>query len=297
VTGRTVSRRAILRDALALAALAPFGRAWAAPPSAGPRIAIADWALLETCLALGHAPEAAVELILFRRYAVEPAVPPGVTDLGLRGSINFELLAQVAPDLIYGSNYSAWAKPQMERIAPVRELEIYRRGEKPYAKAETAMRTIAADLGVPERADRYIGVIAATLAEAAVEARRHAARPLLVVNLGDSRHFRAFGADSMFGEVAERLGFANAWGPVTSYSATAPVGIEALANFPDAILAVVAPVPPDARRALPASLLWQAMPMVRAGRIVWLDPVNPFGGLPAARRFARLLQTGLRDLT
>ncbi len=291
----SVSRRALLGGAAATLFAAPMSvdAARGAPPR---RVAVVDWALLETLLALGHAPAAAVELVLFRELAVEPAVPESVADLGLRGSINFELVATIAPDLIYGSNYSGWANPLLRRIAPVRELVIYQRGEKPYPKAQAAMRAIGTDLGLEARAETYIAQLDAELAASRRRAARHAGRPLLIANLGDSRHFRAFGDDSMFGEIGARLGFANAWGPRTSYSATAPVGIERLAQMPEAILAIVGPVPPDARRALPESALWQAMPQVKGGRVLMLPPVNAFGGLPAGRRFAGLLSHGLEAL-
>jgi len=93
----------------------------------------------------------------------------------------------------------------------------------------------------------------------------------------------------MFGDVLARLGFINAWSADTSYSAAAPVGIEALATVPEAAVIIVAPVPPEVRWALPESALWNALPMVREGRVWTIAPVNHFGGLPAARRFARLL--------
>ncbi len=287
MTGR-LNRRALILGAAA--ALAGAGPARAAVPS---RIAIVDWALLETALALGIAPVGATELLLFRRIAVEPALPAATADLGLRGSVNFERVASLAPDLIYGSNYSAWANPFLSRIAPVRELVIYRRGENPYPKAEAALLAIADDLSVPERARLYLEETAAEWRALAGRAEQRAGRPLLVINLGDARHFRAFGADSLFGAAGEKLGFTNAWGPKTSYSATAPVSIEALADFPDALVAIVGPVPPEARRTLPESALWRAMPSVQAGRVATLDSVNPFGGLPAARRFARLLAAAL----
>lgn len=284
-----LSRRALLAGAAAFASMG-FVPARASPPR---RAVIVDWALLETALALDLAPAGAVELALFRRIAVEPEVPQGVADLGLRGAINFERVAALQPDLVYGSNYSAWANPLLRRIAPVREIVVYRRGEDPFPKAEDAMRRMADHFGVSERAEAYIGETGAALAATAERLRRHGGRPLLVINLGDARHFRAFGADSLFGSVGGRLGFANAWGPRTSYSATAPVGIEALAAFGEALVAIIGPVPPDARRTLPKSALWQAMPAVRAGRVVTLSSVNPFGALPAARRFARLIGDAL----
>ncbi|KAB0677704.1 ABC transporter substrate-binding protein [Aureimonas leprariae] len=287
--GRGITRRGFVAGAAAALA-APDPSAAAATVS---RAAVVDWALVETSLALEVAPLAAVELVLYRRLVVEPAVPAGVIDLGLRGSIDFELLASTRPDRIYRSNFSAWAAAQLERIAPVRDLTIFRRGEKPFARAEEAMRAMAADYGVPARAEAYIAATATELLRLSRALERWTDRPVLIANLGDARHFRTFGEDSMFGEVAARLGFRNAWGPRTSYSATAPVGIEALAGMPEAIVVLVGPIPPEARQALPASALWQAMPQVAAGRVLTIDPVNAFGGLPAGRRFARLFAEAL----
>ena len=42
-------------------------------------------------------------------------------------------------------------------------------------------------------------------------------------------------------------------------------------------------------RTLPENALWNALPAVRENRVALLDPINHFGGLPSARRFARLL--------
>ncbi len=285
---RFVTRRTLLGAAFGSVLLA--GSPAIAAPS---RAAIVDWALLETSLALGLTPVAAVELVLFETLVIEPRVPHSVVDLGLRGSINFELVATIAPDIIYGSNYSAWSHDLLERIAPVRSLPIYERGEAPYAKAEAAMRAMAGDFGIPERAESYIATAGERIAALGARLAHRRERPVFIVNIGDPRHFRAFGEDSMFGDVLSRMGFANAWGPQTSYSANAPVGIEALATAPEALVVIIGPVPPDARRVLPESALWQAMPAVREGRVVTLDPINPFGGLPAAERFARLFAQAL----
>lgn len=284
------------RDILALCAgslALPFASARAETGG----IAIVDWALLETALALGLTPMAAVELVLFKKIVAEPPLPSGIIDLGLRGAINFELLATLQPSLIYGSNYSAWANDTLKRMAPVREFTIYQRGQAPYEKAVSAMRGMAEDQGLPEKAESYIAETESYLVSVGSRLAQQRQCPILIINLGDARHFRAFGVDSMFGDVAARLGFANAWATKTAYSATAPVGLERLADHPDATIAVVGPVPPEAARALPQSALWLAMPAVREGRTVWLPNINPFGGLPAARRFARLLAEGLEGAT
>ncbi|MEP9349430.1 ABC transporter substrate-binding protein [Xanthobacter sp. KR7-225] len=283
---RRLSRRAVLAAAAALLAARPAG-------AAAPRVATLDWALLETLLAMDVTPVAAAELVLFARVAVEPPVPANVVDLGLRGMPNFEALRRAAPDLIFNSAYYVASEPKLRLIAPVETLSIYARGEPPFARAADAAARVAAATGRPDAAAALITATEDTLAGCRAALAGRPARPLLVINLGDARHFRVFGRDSMFGEVLARLGLANAWTAATSYAASAPVGLEALARFADAELVILPPVPPDARRILPQSAIWRALPSVREQRVVVLGSMNPFGGLPTAMRFSRLLTQAL----
>lgn len=287
-TAPVLSRRALIGASLAALALP------GAPARAeGLRAAAIDWALLETLLGMGITPVAASELVLFRQVAVEPPVPASVVDIGLRGALNYEALRLSRPSLIFNSNFYAGMEPQLSRIAPVETISIYGTSRPPYGEAQAAATRIGALTGRPDAAQSLIAGVAAE-----IEACRHrlageAGRPLLVLNLGDARHFRVFGADSLFGEVLTRLGFANAWSERTFYSASAPIGIEALVRFPEAFLVVLRPVPPDAARVLGASALWNALPQIRGRRLAVLASVDPFGGLPTAARFARLLTGAL----
>ncbi|MFN3766196.1 MAG: iron-siderophore ABC transporter substrate-binding protein, partial [Aliihoeflea sp.] len=94
-------------------------------------------------------------------------------------------------------------------------------------------------------------------------------------------------------DVVDRLGLTNAWTDTTSYSAAAPVGIEALARRPEAGIVIVEPSPPEVARGLPRNAIWNALPAVRDGRVASIAPVSHCGGLPSARRFARLLEAAL----
>lgn len=280
------SRRAILSAAAASAA-ARVLRA----QDAGPRIATLDWALLETLLAIGANVVAATELRQFRQVAVKPDVPQGVADLGLRGTPNFEALRFARPDLIFNSNFYAWADPLMNRIAPVESHPIYKPGESPYILAEQATLAIGERLRLPaahrlvedlaDRLDRYKNLFA-----------KGDGRPLLPINLGDARHYRVFGSDSLFGEVLKRMGLANAWAGATSYSAMAPMGIETLASMPEAWIVLIPPHPDDAFAALTESVFWKALPAVRENRVLTVGSINPYGALPAASRFADFLAEG-----
>ncbi len=272
-----LTRRVLLAGLAALAAV---------PARAGAlRVATLDWAILETLLALGADVVAATELVLFRQIAIEPPVPETVADLGLRGTPNFEVLRLARPELIFNSNFYARSNNRLERIAPVDSYPVYVAGQQPYALAEAMTRGMAGRLGL----DPTPLIDGTRDGLAALRARVAADLPVLPINFGDPRHFRVFGADSMFGEVLTRLGLANAWRQPTSYSAMAPIGIETLAQFPEARLAVIGPEPPDVVEMLDRNPFWRALPQVRAGRVMMLGPVNPFGALPSAARFGRLL--------
>ncbi|TIU14984.1 MAG: iron-siderophore ABC transporter substrate-binding protein, partial [Mesorhizobium sp.] len=206
------SRRRVL--ALGMAAMLPPIAAKAAPL----RVAAIDWGMLETLIALGIAPVAATELIQFRKLAVEPEVPRSVTDLGLRGTPNYELLRIVAPDLVAISSFYEYQRPMLERIAPVFAQTVYAPGVPPYPLAEAATLALGEKLGRQAEAKRYVDETSVEITRLRATLPADSGRPVFVISLGDSRHFRAFGRDSMFGDVLRRLGVENAWADETSYS-------------------------------------------------------------------------------
>lgn len=283
-----LTRRRALHTALALATL-PCAVAAAAEF----RVATLDWAILETLLAIKANVVAATELVQFRQIAVEPPVPAAVVDLGLRGTANFEALRLAAPTLIFNSNFYISAEARLRQIAPVERFSIFVPGEPPFGRAEAMTRSIGDRLGRTDAAAVLCDQVHSALAERRQRINGAGGRPVLLINFGDARHFRVFGADSMFGEAATQLGLNNAWQAPTSYSAMAPIGLEALARFADAWLVVLGPHPADAAAILPHSRFWNLLPNVQAGRVLMLPAINPFGALPSVERFTRLLTDAL----
>jgi ferric hydroxamate transport system substrate-binding protein len=266
------------------------------PARADVRTAAAiDWAMLETGLAIGVTVTAGAELILYRKFVIEPALPDGMADLGLRGSINFEVLRRASPDLILSSPWYTRLEPNLRRIAPVLSLRIHERGQDPYDAAIAAARELGFCFGRQAEAETLIAETAAAITAAATRLKASNLPPVFVITIGDPRHFRVFGPDSMVGAVITRLGLVNAWARGTSYSVQAPVDIVALVENPDATIVILSPVPEDALRILPESTIWQNLPAVAAGRVAVIAPVNHFGGLPAARRLTRLITAALID--
>lgn len=283
------------REALALLAAGVFTRSTQAraQTAAAPRIASIDWAMLETSVALGVMPVAASELIQFRRLAIEPAIPDDVLDLGLRGAPNFELLSLIRPELILISPFYTRYESRLQAIAPLVSLPFYIPGEPPFGKALDALTALGDRLGREAEALTVLAQTTDRLAEMKQAVVPYAARPTYIVNIGDARHFRAFGADSMFGDVLARLGLPNAWRDVSRFTFAAPVPLENLAAQPEARIVIVSDIPIEAKSAFYNSALWNSLQPVRQGRVIMLGNVNPYGGVTAGMRFARLLTDGL----
>jgi iron complex transport system substrate-binding protein len=280
------------RQFIAMAGAGAIAGLTPARAAASPRVATLDWAILETLLAIGANVVAGTELLQFRDVAVTPAIPAGVADLGLRGTPNFEVLFASRPNLIFNSNFYTWADDHMRLIAPVESHAIYQPGANPYQLSEQATLAIGDRLGLMT-GRALVDAMREKLEAYRASFSKGDHRPILPINLGDARHFRVFGSDSMFGEVLTRTGLTNAWPDLTSYSATAPVGIERLAAMPDAWVVLIPPHPAEALAELQQSAFWNALPPVRQGRVLMLGSINPYGALPAAERFADLVAGGL----
>lgn len=274
-----------------LAALALPNVAHANPFS---RIAAIDWAMLECLMALGVTPIAATELIRFREDAVEPPIPSSVVDLGLRGSPNFELLYLLKPDLILSSPFYTQHEDALKSIAPIMSLPFYVHGEGPYAKSLEAVTALGEKLELSAKAASVIEVQAEFIAETKEALKPFASRPTYLINIGDARHFRAFGNDSMFGDMLERLGLPNAWTDRSRFTFAAPVPLENLAANPDARIIIISDIPVESRNGLRNSVIWRSLKPVREGRVYMLDNINPYGGITAGLRFARLLKDALQ---
>jgi iron complex transport system substrate-binding protein len=251
-------------------------------------VAALDWAMLETLIAAGVTPVAAPELVQFRKVAVEPAIPAEVADLGLRGSPNFEMLRLCNPTLVVSSPWYAATARRVESFAPVVSYSLFEPGRPPFAPALEITRQLAAQLGRSDGAEQYVADTERLIQDTREVLAALTAAPVFLISLGDARHFRVFGRDSMFGDVLQRLGFMNAWSHNTGYAATAPLPIEALASVPEARVVALGPTPPGAMETLRVSQLWNALPAVAQKRVIFLPSLNHFGSLPSARRFVRL---------
>lgn len=257
------------------------------------RLAAIDWAMMETAIALGHMPVAGAELIRYRADVGDPVIPPSVVDLGLRGSPNFELLQLVRPDLILSSPYYTQYEARLKAIAPVLSLAFFVKGEPPLPRAFAALTDLGQAIGDPAAARHATDTATARLDGIAARLAPFRDRPLVLIDIGDGRHMRVFGFDSLFGSTLVRLGLTNGRNQPTAFNFMAPVPLETLAETPEARVVVIGPPPLAARRALRGSVLWRALPPVAENRVYLLPGLNPFGAIPSALRFAEVLEQAL----
>lgn len=291
VSAHRLTRRGLLAAAASCAVLAPGHPQAGGPPT---RIVSLDYGLAETLLALGVAPVAIAEAEAWATWVIEPAMPPGVINLGTALEANLELLHTLKPELILTTPYLARIGPMLARIARTESFAIYTpEPGTPYARSLTATRRLGGMIGRESQAQALIDASAARMAATRAALASHAATPVFVVSFMDTRHVRVYGAKSLFDDVMTLCGLSNAWRGEVNYWGFATVGIEQLARAPEARLIYVDPIAADVRAALARSPLWNSLGFVRAGRVHAMPPALMFGMLPSAMRFAGLLEQTL----
>jgi ABC-type Fe3+-hydroxamate transport system substrate-binding protein len=282
-----LSRRALL--SAGAAALLPAG---ALARERNPRIVSMDLSFTEMLLSLGLRPAAIANVPLYQRLVSVPPAPPDAVDLGPLTEPNLELLQYLKPDLILAASWQASALAPLERIAPVTWLPTFARGQGPLDFTRALLTRIAALAHREVEAATLQREADAALAEAAQRLRARAARPIYLLRFAeDGRRTAIFGAASMVGDVLVRMGLRNAFTGRANIWGTASIGIERLVEVPDAVIVHFERGAETARamKRLAQSPIWNALPAVRAGRVLGMPVIYPNGGTVSATRFARQL--------
>ena len=259
------------------------------------RVASLDYGLAQTALSLGADLVGVPDPADYRSWVVTPPMPPTVQDLGQRTQPNLDVLKALRPDVILAIQDHAPIRPLLEAIAPVLDLPIYTSAKHPWDRSVIAARAIGVQIGRLSDAERLLARVTRQFDEGRAALADRPQRPILLASFIDPRHLSLYGAGSILHDALERLGLRNAWQGPTGRWGSVTVAIETLASVADATLFLVEPLPPDLDHVLDQSVLWQALPFVRAGRVFRLDPVLMFGTLPAASRFCDLLLPRLLD--
>ncbi|KAF1011248.1 MAG: Iron(3+)-hydroxamate-binding protein FhuD [Pseudomonas fluorescens] len=282
-----MNRRQLLQAMLSAAPVFWLGQASANTPS---RIVTLSWELTETLLALGHTPVATALPDWYRRTIVEPPLPQGVANIGLLYQPNFEVLRDLAPDLLILTPGHFSLQPALARLAPTLTLGRYMDAEQPYPALLDDTRTLAQALNETVRAEQLIADTQRCFTTVLDP------RPTFVADAVDGHFLRVYGQGSLFDAVMQTRGMTNGAtvaGLATHAGGSALVPVQRLASVTEANLLLVGPVAPGVRAALQRSPVWQALPCVRGRRVAELPVIAPYGGLVSMQRFARALDAAL----
>ncbi|HEV2512922.1 ABC transporter substrate-binding protein [Bosea sp. (in: a-proteobacteria)] len=282
-----LSRRTVLA-----AGTAAFMPAVALAREGDLRIVSMDLSFTEMLLALGARPTAIANVPLYQRLVSVPAAPADAVDLGPLTEPNLELLQYLKPDLILAASWQASALAPLERIAPVHWLPTFARGQGPLDFTRDLLARIAGLAGREAQAAALQGEADAVLAEAKERLRAQAGRPVYLLRFAeDGRRTAIFGGASMVGDVLVRAGLRNAFAGRANIWGTASIGIERLVEAPEAVVIHFERGAETARamRRLAESPIWNALPAVRAGRVLGMPVIYPNGGTVSVTRFARQL--------
>lgn len=262
------------------------------------RIVALNWAAAETLLALGVTPQAISDGSYYDRRMPTAALPASVRDVGPYWEPNLELIQQLRPQLILSDPMTPTLQRALGSIAPTEPVAIYPARDGAWQATTAFMSDLAGRLALQQRAADYIGAGAARLETLRASLAQRRQPPVCVAVLNqDGRHAAVYGRGSMVEDVLQRLGLVNAWqGPVGAVG-LAQVGIERLADHPDAHLVYI-DIPTTSARLQSLrqpNALWANLPAVRRGDTLRLKRFYPYGGAPSmlelAERIAAYLQS------
>ena len=283
-----INRRRLL-TALLLSPLLPGSSAWAAAAPSFGRIIALEWLPLEMLFALGRTPMAAAGTHDYRLWVQEPPLPADVINVGERTEPNFELIADLKPDLILYSQGYGPSETQLQAIAPAMGFS-FTDGHHPLSTVRAGLMALAERLNQVPAAQAHLAYFDRQVAETGEKLLSYRRQPLLVFSLLDENHVLILGATSLFGEVMQSLKIENAWQGETNFWGTAIVGIDRLATLPPARAICLDHGDAAARARLAATPLWQAIPFVRRDLMRTVPAIWIYGATLAALRFCRMLQ-------
>jgi len=264
------------------------------PPT---RIAVTNWSLTETVIALGINPVAIADPDDYRQWVVKPDLPANFVNIGQRQSPNMEALRDAKPDLILISGELAAAYEALSEIAPTMVISTYNNNQPALDSIRKATRTIAAITGREQRAKEILKQVDATLAHdgARIRAVLGPDQRIAVIRINSDAQINVFGPPSLPNTVMAAMNIPTAYNGETTGWGFARGGLELLAPFAKDTIAFIEPTPAPVRQRILTSPLWKMQGFARNNRVYQIPPVWTYGGLYSAMRFADLLATQIEN--
>lgn len=292
-----LTRRHLLKrftvGGLALTSGLPTMSLFAAPLQ---RIISINWAAAETLLTLGVTPLAISDGSYYSRRMPTAPLPPEVLDVGPYWEPNLELIKELSPQLILSDQMPPAIARSLQGIAPTEVVDVYPSAVSVWTSATGFMTRLAARIDRQQQAASWIAAGETRFAQLRAQLAQRPQPPICVAVLNqDGRHATVYGKNSMIQDVLDRLGLVNAWQGPSSAMGIALIGVERLAETPDAHLLYIE-IPTTSARLQSlrqTNALWENLPAVRRGNTLALGKFFPYGAAASALNLAELIGTYL----
>jgi len=250
------------------------------------RVVVLEWTYVEDVLALGVQPVGVADIEGYNNWVKIPVtLEEGVTDVGLRGEPNLEILAGLNPDLIIGTAFRMTENyDDLSAIAPTLVFNPYPE-DLTISQYDEMLNTFTTIAGALNRVDEGAAVLehmegVFTAAEAALtEAGRDGEG--FILSQGWTAEsvatFRLFTDNAMAVQILARTGLTNDWtAPIEVYGFST-IGMEGFAEVGDTNFFYVAQQSDeDIINDMP---IWGSLPFVKSERAYWIGgDVWLFGG-------------------
>ena len=243
------------------------------------RVVALSWAVVEQLVELDVPLLAVADPEGYGLWVVQPALEPGVENVGRRDEPNVERIAELKPDLIVISDDQGELAPVLERIAPVVHFTLFSLDHDNAAATRTSYLELARLFGREDLARDRLAGLDAQLATLRGKVERHFGTDLpkvTAISLMDQARVRVHGGNSTSQAALLALGLEPAFPQPATTWGFVQKRVEQLGPVDEGIILNIEPF--RAADELFPSPLWQAMPFVRAGRFARVAPSWTFGG-------------------
>ncbi|KKC98758.1 iron-hydroxamate ABC transporter substrate-binding protein [Photobacterium halotolerans] len=266
----------------------------AEPPQ---RVVVLNWDLAEQVLELNVTPVGMPNISGYQEWVVQPAVPAGVADIGTRTEPNLEKIAELKPDLILAASPQKDLIPRLEALAPVLYYETYNQSLNSAEAAIANFRQLATVFGQDALAEQKL----TAMSERFTELKNHLNQAfngesprVVAMRFANQTSVYVYSQNSTTNYALEQLGLtpamplpATEWGIVQKR-------LTDLQKAGDSYVLYFRPF--NEEKQLQRSVIWNAMPFVRAGHVNSVASVWNYGGAMSIRYIAEAMADSLFEI-
>lgn len=261
------------------------------------RVAVLNWGIAEQVIELGVTPVAISDIKGYQQWVVKPAVPKGAVDIGTRAEPNFELLAELKPDVILIASPQKDLEKRLEKIAPVLYYQTFSQDHNNAQAAITNFLRIGQMLGKEKLAEHKLAQMKQAIQQLKVQL--DAAYPngkpnVTAFRFASTTSVYLYGNNSIPQYALKELGFNNAMPQPSTQWGVTQKRLTDLTHIGNGVALYFLPFSQQAQ--LNRSVIWNAMPFVRDKKVASVAATWSYGGALSIQYNAEALAKSLLKL-